>query len=351
MNIFIDIGHPGHVHYFRKLIYHFKSQNHSVTVSARNRDVVKDLLNFYKIEYFDRGEGKNSVLGKLFYMFKTDWLFFKRLRKTKPDLFVSFSSPYAAQTAWLFRKPHIAFNDTEHSDKFHKVFTYPFSKTIVTPDTYQNNLGKKQIRFKGIMEDIYLNKNVFSVEKLTGINKPFVILRFISWNAHHDIGQKGLTLEAKRKLISLLEKKYSVLISSEEKLDSEFEKYRLDIAPEKIHYVLAMAKLFVGESGTMASESSYLGVPTVYINSLPLMCYLKLEQECGILRQFKSSKGVLEYVEMLLTELDSNKFKEQSEKMKSRFIKSDQFVTWFIENYPKSLKIMKENPEYQYRFK
>jgi len=27
------------------------------------------------------------------------------------------------------------------------------------------------------------------------------------------------------------------------------------------------------------------------------------------------------------------------------------FFVWFIENYPDSAKIMKENPDYQYKFK
>jgi hypothetical protein len=27
------------------------------------------------------------------------------------------------------------------------------------------------------------------------------------------------------------------------------------------------------------------------------------------------------------------------------------FLVWFIKNYPKSVKIMKENPEFQERFK
>jgi len=28
-----------------------------------------------------------------------------------------------------------------------------------------------------------------------------------------------------------------------------------------------------------------------------------------------------------------------------------EFLVWFIENYPESAKIMKENPDYQYKFK
>jgi len=27
------------------------------------------------------------------------------------------------------------------------------------------------------------------------------------------------------------------------------------------------------------------------------------------------------------------------------------FLTWFIDNYPESKKIMKENPDYQYKFR
>jgi len=27
------------------------------------------------------------------------------------------------------------------------------------------------------------------------------------------------------------------------------------------------------------------------------------------------------------------------------------FMVWFIENYPNSLKIMKDNPDYQWKFK
>jgi hypothetical protein len=27
------------------------------------------------------------------------------------------------------------------------------------------------------------------------------------------------------------------------------------------------------------------------------------------------------------------------------------FMVWFIENYPESKRIMKENPDYQYKFK
>ena len=37
-------------------------------------------------------------------------------------------------------------------DKIHKLFTYRFSKFILTPKSYLNNLGSKQYRFKNIIQ-------------------------------------------------------------------------------------------------------------------------------------------------------------------------------------------------------
>jgi hypothetical protein len=44
-------------------------------------------------------------------------------------------------------------------------------------------------------------------------------------------------------------------------------------------------------------------------------------------------------------------WQKRSEKMLSEKIDVTAFMVWFIENYPESVKVMKENPEYQYRFK
>ena len=52
----------------------------------------------------------------------------------------------------------------------------------------------------------------------------------------------------------------------EEELPEEIEKYRIKIAPEKIHSVLYYANLFYGESATMASESAVLGTPSIYLD-------------------------------------------------------------------------------------
>ncbi len=358
MKILIDIGHPAHVHYSRNAIKQWKKNGHEVIITSRDKLVINELLEYYSIPYINRGKGKDSKLGKLVYMFQADYKLMRISLKYKPDIYLSFSSPYAAQVAYLLGKPHIAFNDTEHTDKIHLKFTYPFSSSIITPGSYQNDLGIKQVRFNNIDDGLYLHQNYYKPnpeikkELLLNKNEEYVILRFVSWNAHHDFGQSGLNLKTKRELINLLKPKYRIFISSEDELPEEFEAYQIKISPQNIHDALAYATLFVGESGTMASESSFLGTASVYVNSLPLMCYLKLEQEAGLLKHFKSSEGVIEYINELIKEpnLKSNsEFK--SKKMRKEFIDPSKFLIWFIEKYPESARIMRDNPDYQLKFK
>ena len=358
MNILVDIGHPAHVHYSRNAIKQWKANGHKVIVTSRDREVIKNLLSYYDLSFINRGKGKNSKLGKLFYMFWADLKLLKIARKHSIDIFLSFSSPYAAQAAHLLGKPHIAFNDTEHTDKMHWRFTYPYSKAIIPPASYQNDLGPKQVRFNNIDDGLYLHPNYYTpdpdIRRKLDLkpDREYAVIRFVSWNAHHDFGQSGLDMNTKRALVELLATKYHVLISSEDEMPDEFKKYQIKIKAEDMHDVLASASVFVGESGTMASESAFLGTPAVYINSLPLMCYLKLEQDAGLLKHFETSEGVYDYVKELISQDGlKSKSKERSEAMKSGFIDPTKFLIWFIENYPKSHQVMSENPDYQNQFK
>ena len=358
MRILIDIGHPGHVHYFKNIINYFKNHRHDVLVVAREREVISALLKKLNIEFINRGSGANSKIGKVLYMFKADLQMLILSLKFKPDLFLSFTSPYPAHISFLFRRPHIAINDTEHVDKLNSKLTYPYCSCIITPDSYLNDLGEKQIRFKSVVEGLYLHKEFFKpdvdIKKALHIkdNEEYILMRFVSWNAHHDVGHSGIDLETKRKLIALLKLKYKIFISSENELPEEFNQYKIDIEPSKIHDVLAQATLFIGESATMASESTLLGTEAVYINSLPLMGYLKFEQDSGMLKHFESSAGVLEYVskKILEPDLKLNSF-NKSAHMQRDFINPTKFLIWFLENYPESKEVIKKDHEFQLKFK
>lgn len=272
MNIFIDIGHPAHVHYFKNLIRIMtKEHNATFIITSRDKEMSQYLLKNNNISFIDRGKGRDSSFGKILYLLKANFQLLKIALKTKPDLFLSFGSPYAAQVSFLLSIPSITIDDTE-SAKFGQLFYKPFSKVILSPTTFSKNFGKKHKKFNGYMELSYLNPKYFKPDEnvldILGVkkNEKYSVLRFVKWKANHDIGHTGISLENKIKAVKEFSTYGKVFITSEEPLPIELEKYKIKVSPEKIHSVLYYASMFYGESATMASESAVLGTPAIYID-------------------------------------------------------------------------------------
>lgn len=356
MRVFIDIGHPAHVHYFRNFIKIMEARGHQFCITARNKEVSFQLLDFHKIPYISRGSGKKSLFGKMLYLLKADLKLLKIARKFKPDVFLSFSSPYLAQVSKLMGKPHIAFDDTEHA-KLEQLLYVPLTNAILTPNAYTKNLSENQIRFDGYMELLYLyptryqaKKDVLNELGLCETDK-YVVMRFISWDASHDFGQKGISLETKKKIISELSKYCKVLISSEKVLPPELMKYRFSLSPEKMHDVLANASLLISEGPTMVSECACLGVPSIFVTPLKVGYCTEEEEKYNLVFGYDNSDGVLEKAVEIINNFSKADWQKRREKMLAEKIDVTAFTIWFVENYPNSIKIMKENPNYQYNFK
>lgn len=353
MKIFIDIGHPAHVHYFKNFIWLMEKKGHVVFISARDKEVALSLLDFYKFPYLNRGKGKKGFLGKLFYMFIADLIILKHAIKVKPDLFLSFGSPYAAQVAWLTRKPHIAFNDTDHNVFAHLMYV-PFTKAILAPLAYEKDHGKKLIRFKGFMELCSLHPNQFKANTefvKTITDGKYIIFRFVSWDATHDFGLKGLTMEDKFKLVKELSKYTKVIISSESKLPEELMQYGYSVHPAYMHDLLNGASLLIGESLTMSAEAAFLGTPTICI-STALAGTLDEEVRLGLIELFRTSDGIFERaLEIVKNENYKENFKLKTQNIIKEHIDLTAFMVWFVENYPTSFNKMQDNPDYQLSFK
>lgn len=355
MKIFIDIGHPAHVHYFRNFINIMKKKGHEFIVTARDKEVVFDLLNYYHIKYINRGKGGKSLFNKLLYIPKADLLLYKVARDFKPDIFLSFGSAYASHIAYLTGKPHIAFDDTDHAAFEHLLYV-PFTETIITPKAYLKNFGKKHIRINSYMELCSTHPAYFSPEEKIldeldlGNHKAFVVIRLVSWNASHDIGLKGLSIKGLEKIINILKGKYKIIISSENKLPKNLQEYAYNIHPTKIHNTLYYADLFIGESLTMAIESASLGTPSFAITSAK--AGVTEEQiSNGLLKKYDNENELfIEIEKMLINENYKRDFQLKAKEILNKKINVTTFMIWFIENYPKSKNIMMANPNYQNNF-
>jgi len=354
MKILIDIGHPGHVHLFRPFSEEMMKRGHVIFFTCRQKEFEIELLKASAFDYKCFGRHYKSFSGKIRGLVKFNIQMIFIALKFKPDVFLSHGSIYAAQVAWLFGKPHISLEDSGNMEQIK--FYLPFTKAVLTPDVLPVDLGTKQIRYKGYHELAYLHPKYFSPQNsiLTELgisnDQEYAILRFVSWKATHDTGHKGLTVAEKQELINyLISKNLKVFISDEADLPNEFINHQIKISPNKIHHVLAFARIVISEGATIASESGVLGTPTIYVNSIETYNNEDQEKNYGTVQNLRTGEHVLKKVaELLSVKREISPF---NRKILEDKIDVTAFMVWFVENYPESAKIMRENPDYQYRFR
>ena len=291
MNILFDINHPAHVHLFRNAIKALESKGHYITITARDKDVTLPLLEAYKIPYISLSKAQKGLLGLGFELLMRQFKLFSILHKNKIRVCVSATGACSVHVCKLLGIPSLVFYDTEHA-QLQNALTIPFATSFITPSSFKKRYGENHITYNGVHDLAYLHPKYFTpdadIAKSLGIlnDERFVLMRFVSWGAAHDIGQKRMTLEFKKTLIDLCSQYAKVFIVSESPLSPEFEAYRLAVPPEKILDVLNLATVYIGDGGSMATEAAILGTPSVFISSLSAGVFDELEKGYGLMRAF-----------------------------------------------------------------
>ncbi|MEO8610761.1 MAG: DUF354 domain-containing protein [Chloroflexota bacterium] len=304
-NILIDVGHPAHVHLFRGAARDWSAAGHQILFTALDREIILDLLRIYHLPFHVTYKRRKGTLAKVMELAFRTLSTYRIARDFKADLFISFGSPTVGVPAKLMGKPYIALTDTEHATEQHALFK-PFATVIATPDVFTRDMGSKQVRYAGFHELMYLHPDEFTpdprVLEALGL-KPedrFFVVRFVAWEATHDVGEHGFSADDKRELLRELSSQGRVLLSVERgDIDAEFRPLVTTFPPETVHHLLAFATLYIGEGGTMASEAAVLGTPSLYVNTLT-MGYIQNESHYGLLFQFQNGQDALQKARELL---------------------------------------------------
>ena len=357
MKILIDIGHPAHVHYFKNFIQIMKEEGHEIIVTACDKEIAFQLLDYYKIPFSSRGKGRRGVVGKFFNIFLADYKILKVALRHRPDFFLSFGSPYASHVAFLMRKPHIAFDDTDYNP-FEQALYVPFTKHIFTPTVYKKDYGNKHIRFDGFMELGSLHPNRFRpyqgdliARTINLKTEKFILFRFVSWQASHDIGLTGLSIQEKIAMVEQLSQYAKVVISSESPLPEQLQQYAYTVHPALMHDVLKNAALLITESLTMAAEAAFLQTPTLCISTAQAGT-LDEEVRLGLIELFREKTGLQERaIEILEDPLYKSKFSQKSEAVVRNLVDLTALLLWIFKNYPNSISQARQSKHYQDQFK
>ena len=355
MNVIIGISHPKHVYIFKNTIQELKSKNHKVLVLVSDKEITVALLERFGLDYILLGSNNKGLINKIFQSLVFTWKTIKLSISFKPDIYFGVGFIHFALSSALLRKKFIFIEDTEVAEKLQKLLM-PFTDSFLTTKAYKKKISPNQIWFNGNLELAYLHPKRQLSRIINTVTEKYVLIRFVSWEAFHDIGHQGLSIEAKRKLVREISKSHNVFIASEGELPSEFEQYRLNIPIEKIHEFVSGADLVIGESPTMTTEAAMLGTPAICISSWAcdalgnfeelykadlIYCYHPEKEEDAITKAI----GLLKIPDL------KKIWKKKSEVFINSRIDVTSFMVWFIENYPKSHQIMKDNPDYQNRFK
>jgi predicted glycosyltransferase len=273
MKILIGIWHPAHVHFFKNYIWEMEKRGHEIKVVVLEKEIDRQLLDLYKIKYQTLGRNPPGMINKVKNVLLLDKKIYDLTSEFRPDLMMGIAAIFFAHVGKIRGIPSIIFTDSELSTLINRI-TFPFADVISTPSCYMRKVDpKKHVTFEGYKELAYLHPNRFTPDPAVlnelGImpGERYMILRFISWGASHDLDLKGMKQDEEEAFVKGLEKYGRVLITSERKLAPALEKYRITCSPEKMHSLLNYASLYIGEGGTMATEAAVLGIPSIHIES------------------------------------------------------------------------------------
>jgi len=365
MRIIFDVGHPAHVHLYRNTITELTANGEHIKIIARKREITYHLLDKYGLNYIKFPQVSKSMTNPISLIGGINKLS-KIAKVFKPDMFVSSGSILSAQVSSLISKPHIVFGDTVAKKYSPYYFTSylviaPFTNVFCTPSVL-NWKPIRNVRYHGYHELAYLHPNWFKpdpeVLDIANLSKhdKFIIVRFASWDAVHDVGQKMIfnSIKERVEFINKLERFGKILITSEIPLPDSLKKYKLPIPPEKLHSLLYYSSMYIGEGATLASEAGVLGIPWIWLCGTEKLDYL-VDQEDN----YDLGYNIFNYQKALnkVKEIFDNysNIKQEWQKRRKRLLRNKidvtAFMVWFLTNYPKSYEIMKKNPNYDEKFK
>ncbi|MDW7755097.1 MAG: DUF354 domain-containing protein [Brevefilum sp.] len=340
MNILIDISHPAHVHFFKNAIRIWEEHGHAVKITARDKDVTLKLLDDYGLSYKSLSKIGQGFWGLSFELLQHESKLVSIAKNFRADVILEIGGTFIVHAGKLLGIKTVVFSDTEHA-KLSNLITFPFASYICTPDSYKDDLGKKHIKYPGYQELAYLhpdrflpNPDTLSVAGLE-LTEKFFILRFVSWGASHDIGQKGLSVAEKIKLVELLKEQGKVLITSEGSLPVALEPYQIHVSPKHIHDLLYYSSMYVGEGATMATEAAILGTPSIYINPLGSGNLDEIIHKYELIYHYPSGELALAAISDLVNKAD---LKEVHKLRQKKMLDEKIDVTRWMVNFVESLQ-------------
>lgn len=349
MRFAVDILHPAHVHFFRNFIGEMERRGHRFLITARDKECTVELLRSYGLEHAVLSRHRHGSAALALELIVRTARFWRRARRFRPDFLLGIMGPTIALAGKLLPSKTVIFYDTEMAAVTNR-FAYPLADRVCTPECYQGKIGSHHVTYPGYHELAYLHPRRFTPDPGVleshglSVDEPLFLVRFVSWGASHDVGERGFSMAGKRRLVERLTRAGRVLISSEGPLPEDLERYRFPLPVQDIHHVLAFARLLVGESATMASEAAVLGTHALFVSKTGRGYTDEQEARYGLVHNFdhRQEDEALARVEELLGAED---LQADGRRRRERLLAEKIDVTgWMVDYFEAGLRASTINP-------
>ncbi len=359
--ILCHLVHPAHFHFFVPVITKLQQKGYEILITIRNKDVLEKLLIEHNLKYISikSVNERKGMIADFINLLGRSYNLFEICREFRPIIMIS-SSPEVALIGKILKIYSLLF--FEDDLQYVKAWAYisgPLASTLLCPESCSAYKWEyKTVKYNGYHELTYLHPNYFKLSteiKSSSKNRKF-LLRLAKLTAYHDTHNSGIDNVLAHQIINKLALYGEVFISAERDLPQELDKRKIKIKASDILRFFLDLDLYIGDSQTMAAEAAVLGIPSLRFNDfVGKLGYLEeLEHKYGLTYGIKTSEPqkLLDKIDELLSIPNlKEEWQRRRQKMLSEKIDVTAFLVWFIENYPESVTVMKENPDYQYNFR
>src|SRR5690625_2691264 len=135
MKLLVYLGHPAHFHLFRSLIRRMRENGHEITILARRKDVLEELLDSEGWEFCNVSPqaGSRNIFGQLRAMFVRQWAIFREAISNRPDLMIGTSAEIGHVGRVLGIRSIVVNEDDNDVVPLFANLAYPFCSHILAP--------------------------------------------------------------------------------------------------------------------------------------------------------------------------------------------------------------------------
>lgn len=290
MRVLFDLVHPADALFFFHAIRALRRNGVEVRIVSRRKDVLVDLLDDLGLDHEPITTARSGVAGQALELVERDLALFRVARSWKPDVMAGFGGIAISHVGKLLGIRSVSFYDTEYATLQLRL-TLPFISEWHVPQSWNGPIASGRThRFPGSKQFAYLHPDYFrpdaDVARSAGWDpeRENYLIRIVAWKANHDMGRRGIATSRLRTIAGSLSRTGKVHVSAEGQLPADLESMRYVGRVSAFHHLLGHCRLCVGESMTVASEATALGIPTLLEND-EQCAYVTDQEAAGLIRR------------------------------------------------------------------